>query len=176
MKRRAFAASSSLSCVLLLLTTASWIRSYWVYDQVAFGSFARSRWNWTAYSHSHLFPRWPPAEPNGASLTFLVCFGKLYVHETLYHADTEPLAGSRDHVWASDDNIIPTLSYGYAVTRDMSGKGWWTIREVTMPHWALVALFALTPAAWLLSLRGRGAPHNNKMQQTKLGQGMELRC
>ena len=69
---------------------------------------------------------------------------------------TEPLTAARDHAWASDDNIIPTFSYAYAVTRDMSGTGWWTIREVTMPHWALVALLAMTPGAWLLSWRRQG--------------------
>ena len=40
MKRRTFAAVSLVSSALLLVAAASWIRSHWVYDQVAFGNFA----------------------------------------------------------------------------------------------------------------------------------------
>lgn len=156
MKRRTFAAVSCVSSVLLLVTAASWLRSYCVYDQVAFGTFADGRWAWTAYRHSYPFTRWPPAAPKGASLTLLTCFGKIYMHETAFHSDAERVATARGHAWASDDNIIPSFSYLHAVTGDVSGKGWWTIRQVTMRHWALVALFTLAPMVWLWASRRKG--------------------
>ena len=158
MRQRTFAALSSVSCLFLLVATASWIRSYWVYDQVAFGSFPGRRWAWTAYSDSYPFAGWPPATPKGASLSLLTCFGKLFFHETLYHDDAGRGPAARGHGWASDDNVIPSFSYFYAVTGDMSGKGWWTVRQVTLRHWALVALFALAPALWLWSSRRKAAP------------------
>jgi hypothetical protein len=156
MKRRLFATVSSVSSALLLLATASWTRSYWVYDEFAFGTFDHGQWAWTAYSASYPFTRWPPAAPKGASLTLLTCFGKLSFHENLHHSDAEGRGAARGQTWASDDNIIPSFSYLYAVTGDMSGNGWWTIRQVTMRHWALVALFALAPTAWLRSSRRKG--------------------
>ena len=156
MKRRTFAAVSLVSSALLLVAAASWIRSYWVYDQVAFGDFADGRWAWTAYSAPYAFTAWPPAAPKGASLTLLTCFGKVYWRETVHHGDAERLGAARGYAWASDDNIIPSFSFLHAVTGDMGGKGWWAIREVTMRHWALVALFAMAPMAWLRASTRKG--------------------
>ena len=175
MRPRTFAALSSVSCLFLLVASASWVRSYWVYDQVAFGSFPDGRWTWTAYAASYPFAGWPPATPKGASFTFLSCFGKLYFHETLFHEDAGRGPAARGHVWASDDNIIPSFSYFYAVTGDMSGKGWWTIRQVTVRHWALVALFALAPTLWLWSSRRKAAPPDNERHRlTKVAPATEL--
>ena len=153
MRRRTFAVVCIVSSAFLLLAATSWIRSYRVYDELAFGTFEHGRWARTAYSASHPFTRWPPAAPKGASFTLLTCVGKLYFHETVHHSDRERRAAARDQAWASDDNIIPSFSYFYTVTGDMNGDGWWTIRQVTMRHWALVALFALAPTAWLWSSR-----------------------
>jgi hypothetical protein len=154
MKRRtAIAVVSRVSSVLLLLAAASWMRSYFAYDQVSFGRFADGRWAWTAFSPSHPFTRWPPAAPKGASHTLLTCAGKIFGHESVYHGDGERLAAARGHGWASDDNVIPSFSYFYAATGDVSGTGWWTTRQVTMRHWALVALFALAPMVWFRTSR-----------------------
>ena len=155
MKRRSLAAISLVSALFLCAVVASWIRSYWVYDQVAFGAFAHGRWAWSAYSASYPFARWPPAVPQGASHTLLTCFGKIYFHGTVYHGDSQRGVAAPGRTWASDDNILPSFSYLYAVTSDMSGKGWWTIRQVTTRHWALAVLFALLPLAWLRASQRR---------------------
>jgi len=161
-RRTAIAVVSRVSSVLLLLAAASWMRSYFAYDQIAFGTFAGGRWAWTAYSPSYSYTRWPPEVPKGASLTLLTCFGKIYLHETTYHREGERLAAPHDHGWASDGNIIPSFSYFYAVTRDMSGNGWWTIRQATMRHWALVALFAWAPIVWLRASRRKGGKETDR--------------
>lgn len=151
MKRRLFTVAAVVSCLLALGVSASCVRSYWVYDHVSCGPVAgRSRCAWTAYSPTFQFPRWPPGIPKGASAAVLTSFGKILLERRVY--SEEPLREpARGHGWSSDDNAIPSFSYGYAVTGDMNGRGHWTVRHVTVRHWALMVLFAALPAAWLLA-------------------------
>ena len=157
MKRHIFTVAAALSCLLALAAAASWVRSYWVYDVVSCGA-ASSAYQCTrkAYDSSARFSRWPPGIPLGASSAVLTSFGKLLFQQAV-HSD-DPLLGAEldSHGWSSDDNAIPSFSYFYAVTRDMTGRGRWTVRQATLRHWALVLLFALLPCAWLLAAVRRG--------------------
>ncbi len=159
MKRRVFAAVSSISLVLLLATTASWIRSYWLYDQVAYGTLAHGRWTWSTYGVPYSFTRWPPERPKGASHTLLTCFGKIYFRQDVHHTEApEPGSSARDYSWASDENIIPSFSALVVHTADMSGSGWWTLRQVTVRHWAIVVILSCAPVAWLRASRRERSP------------------
>ena len=151
--------AAALSCLLALGTAASWVRSYWVYDLVSCGAASGPyQCAWNSYGTGFRFSRWPPAIPQGASSAVLTSFGKV-LFEQAVHSD-EPLSGEplQAYGWSSDDNVIPSLSYSYAVARDMAGKGRWTVRQATVRHWALVLIFALLPAAWALASLRRAAP------------------
>jgi hypothetical protein len=87
----------------------------------------------------------------------LTSFGKILLKQAVYSEDPLPATGAQGQGWYSDDNAIPSFSYFHAVTGDMTRKGHWTVRQVTIRHWALVLLFALLPAAWLFARRRRAA-------------------
>jgi hypothetical protein len=152
-KPRLFTVAAILSSLLALGTAVSWVRSYWVYDFVSCGSASgRYPCNWNSYGTSFRFSRWPPGIPQGASSAVVVSYGKILFQQAVH--GEEPLSGMplQAYSWSSDDNVIPSLSYSYAATRDMAGKGRWTVRQATVRHWALVLLFALLPAAWLFAV------------------------
>jgi hypothetical protein len=155
MKRRLFTVAAALSCLLALGVTASWVRSYWVYDQVSCGSTERYGCAWSSYGALFPFPRWPPGIPKGASSAVLTCFGKVLLQQAVYIE--EPLRGtaSDSYGWSSDDNVIPSFGYFYAVTGDMNGRGQWRVSQVTARHWALVLLFAALPVTWVFAWRRR---------------------
>ena len=156
MKRRLFTIAAALSCLLGIAAAASWVRSYWVYDQVSCGyAFDRDQCAWKSYSASFRFTGWPPGIPKGASGAVLTSFGKILLQHAVY--SEEPLQGATSHGygWSSDDNAIPRFSYFYAVTGDMSRGGHWIIRQVTAMHWALLLLFTVLPVTWLFASRRR---------------------
>jgi hypothetical protein len=154
MKGRLFTVAAALSCLLAIGVAASWVRSYWVYDQVSCGSNSY-QCAWMSYGASFQFPRWPPGIPEGASSAVLTCFGKVLLQQAVYSEEPPPGTGSRGYGWSSDPNVIPSFSYFYAVTGDMTGKGHWTVRQVTARHWALLMLFAVLPVAWLFASHRR---------------------
>jgi hypothetical protein len=151
---RLFAAAAVLSLLLAIAAAASWVRSYWTYDQVSCGAADLGGCEWKSYDASFPFPRWPPGMPAGASSAVLICFGKILLQQSTYSAQSTG-APWRGYAWSSDANILPTFSYLHAVTGDMSGKGQWTVRQATAPHWALVLSFAALPVAWLVAWRHR---------------------
>ncbi len=159
---RPTAVAAALSCLLALAAAMSWVRSYLVYDQMSCGSMLdRHRCTWKSYGASLQFPRWPPGIPEGNSRAVLICFGKILVEQTVYSEDPLPLVAPPGYSWSSDGNVIPSFSYFHAVTGDMNHRGHWTVRRATARHWALVLLFALLPAAWLL-VRRRRTVHLNR--------------
>ena len=154
-KHRVLTSASLISLAVLAVVATSWIRSYWVYDQVSCRTDQGVRGcHWQTYSASYPFTSWPPSLPEGTSIGVLICFGKIYFRENV-HGDQLPAPRPRGFAWASDSNAIPSFSYFYAVTGDMSGKGYWTVRQITLPHGALVVLFGVIPLATLLQLRRR---------------------
>jgi len=155
MKRRLFTIAAALSCLLAIAVAVSWVRSYWVYDQVSCGSAGdRYQCAWKSYDASFQFPGWPPGIPKGASGAVLTSFGKILLEQAIH--GEEPLRGTaHGYGWSSDDNVIPSFSYFHAVTGDMNGRGHWTVRQATARHWALVLLFAALPAAWVFASRRR---------------------
>ncbi len=160
MKRRLFTVVAALSCLLAAGVAASWARSYWVYDQVSCSPVPdRYQCAWRSYGASFQFSSWPPGIPKGASGAVLTCFGKILLEQAVY--SEEPVRGTASHGygWSSDDNVIPSFSYFYAVTGDMNRSGHWTVRQVTARHWALVLLFAVLPSAWLFASRRRAVRH-----------------
>jgi len=154
MKRRLFSVAAMLSCLLAVAVASSWVRSYWVYDQLSCDA-ALDRCTRKSYDASFQFPRWPPAIPEGASRAALICFGKIFLQQAVYSEEPLREGTPAGYGWSSDDNAIPSFSYLYAVTGDMSREGHWTVRQVTVQHWALVLLFMLLPAASLLVRRRR---------------------
>jgi len=155
MKWRLFSIAAVLSCVLGVGVAASWLRSYWVYDQISCGSaLDRHQCVWKSYSASFQFPRWPPGIPEGGSVALLTSFGKVLLQRAVY-SDGVPGGSSQGYGWSSDDNVIPSFSYFRAVTGDMNRNGQWTVHQATARHWALVLLFAVLPLAWLLASRRR---------------------
>ena len=154
MKRRLFPIAAVVSCLLGAGVMTSWVRSYWVYDQVSCGSALDPHQSaWKSHRASFEFSRWPPGIPDGASGSVMTSFGKVLLQHAVYR--DEPLHGTHGYGWSSDDNVIPSFSYSYAVTRDMRRSGYWTVRQLTARHWALVLLFAVLPAAWLFVSRRR---------------------
>jgi hypothetical protein len=150
LKRRLFTAMAILSCLLALAAAISWVRSYSAYDQLSCDSGRdRYRCTWKSYAPSFRFSRWPPGIPEGASGATLICYGKISLAQAVYSEVPVSVTGTRGYGWSSDENVIPSFSYFYAVTGDMTRRGHWTVRQVTVRHWALVLLFALLPAAWL---------------------------
>ena len=158
MMQRLFTVAAALSCLLAIGAAVSWVRSYWIYDQVSCGSVSdRYQCAWKSYDASFPFPRWPPGIPKGASAAVLLCFGKVLLEQRVYSEDLPHGTASRGYGWSSDENIIPSFSYLFAETGDMTGRGRWRVRQVTARHWALVLLFSVLPAAWLFaSLRRAG--------------------
>ena len=166
MKWRLFSIAAVLSCVLGVGVTASWIRSYWVYDQVSCGSaLGRHPCAWTSYSASFQAPRWPPAIPERASAALFTSFGKVLLQHAVYR-DGVPAGSPQGYGWSSDKNIIPSFSYFHAVTGDMNRNGQWAVRQATAPHWALVLLFAALPLAWLRVSRRRRRAVPGRAQHT----------
>lgn len=160
MKPRLFAIVAVLSCLLGAGVAVSWARSYWVYDHVSCGSaLDRHQCVWRSYSASYEFQRWPPGIPRGASDAVLVSFGKILLQHADYGEEPVPRASAHGYGWSSDDNVIPSFSYFYAVTGDMTRSGQWTVRQVTAPHWALVLLFTALPVAWLFVSHRRVVRH-----------------
>jgi hypothetical protein len=156
MKRRLFTVAAILSCVLALGAVTSWVRSYSVYDQLSCGSGPDLfRCTWKSYGVPFEFSRWPPGIPESASRAALICFGKIFFRQGMYRNEPLPATGPHGYGWSSDDNVIPSFSYFYAVTGDMTRKGHWTVLQVTLQHWSLVLLFALLPAARLFAWRRR---------------------
>lgn len=156
MKRRLFTIAAALSCLLAIGAAASWVRSYWVYDQVSCGSVSdRYQCAWKSYDASFQFPRWPPGMPKGAAGAVLTCFGKVQLAQRVYSEELPRGTAAHGYGWSSDENIIPSFSYLYAETGDMNGRGHWTVRQVTVRHWALVLLFSVLPVAWLFASRRR---------------------
>ena len=156
MKRRLFTAVAILSCLLALGAAISWVRSYSAYDQLSCGSaLDRYRCTWRSYDASFRFSRWPPGIPEWASGAALICYGKIFLAQAVYSEDPVPVTGARGYGWSSDENVIPSFSYFYAVTGTMNDRGHWKVLQVTVRHWALVLLFALLPAAWLFAWRRR---------------------
>jgi hypothetical protein len=130
-----------------------------VYDQLSCGSPSdRYRCTWKSYGAAFQFPRWPPAIPDGAWGALLTSFGKILLREAVYSEEPLPAAGARGYGWSSDSNIIPSFSYFYAVTGDMTRDGHWTVRQATVRHWALMLVFAIVPAAWMVA-RSRRRKH-----------------
>ena len=155
MKWRLFSIAAVLSCALGVGVAASWIRSHSVYDQIWCGSpLGRHQCVWESYSASFQFQRWPPGIPAGASVGVFTSLGKVLLQHAAY-GRAAPGGSSRGYGWASDENVVPSFSYFYAVTGDMGRSGQWTVRQVTVRHWALVLLFAVLPLAWLLAPRRR---------------------
>jgi hypothetical protein len=153
-KRRLFTVAAALSCLLAVAVTASWLRSYWVYDQVACGSAGdRYPCAWKSYDASFQFSRWPPGIPKGASGAVLTSFGKVLFQQALYSEEPVRETASRGYAWSSDGNVIPSFSYLQVVAGDMNRSGHWTVRQITARHWALVLLFAVVPVAWLFASR-----------------------
>jgi hypothetical protein len=159
MKRRLFTVAAALSCLLAVGVAASWVRSYWVYDQVSCGSVLdRFQCAWRSYGASFQFPGWPPGIPKGASGAVLTSFGKILLKQAIH--SEEPLRGTaHGYAWSSDENVIPSFSYFYAITGSMNDRGHWTVRQVTVRHWALMLLFAVLPVAWMFASRRRAVPY-----------------
>jgi hypothetical protein len=166
MKRRLFTVAAMLACLLAVGVATSWVLSYSVYYQLSCGSgLDRYRCTWKSYGASFQFPRWPPGIPEGASRAVLICFGKILLEQASYSEEPLPAMASRGYGWSSDENVIPNFSYFHAVTADMSRRGHWTVRQVTLPHWAVLLLFALLPAAWLFAWRRRAVGYRPKRTQ-----------
>lgn len=146
--RRLFAIAAALSCLIALAAAASWIRSYQVLDRVSCSE--RLRCAWESYDRDFQFQRWPPGMRRNASRAALSAFGKIFLEQRSYRS--EPLAGAATAAsgWASDGDVIPSFSYFHAITADGTRAGHWSVRQITLRHWVLVALFALLPAAWLI--------------------------
>jgi len=146
-----------LSSLLAVVVATSWVRSYTVYDHLSCGSaLDRYRCTWNTYGTSFPFTRWPLGIPAGASQAVLICYGKILLEQAVHNEEALPAKALRGYGWSSDENVIPSFSYFYAVTGDMNGKGHWKVLQVTVRHWALALLFALLPAAWLFAWRRRG--------------------
>ena len=157
MKWHLFTVAAVLSSLLAVGVAASWVRSYTIYDHLSCGStLDRYRCAWSSYDASFPFTRWPLGIPAGASEAVLICYGKIFFKRATHNDDALPAMAARGYGWSSDENVIPSFSYFYAVTGDMNGKGHWKVLQVTVRHWALALLFALLPAAWLFAWRRRG--------------------
>ena len=156
MKWHLFTVAAILSSLLAVGAATSWVRSYTVYDHLSCGSpLDRYRCNRKSYGASFQFPRWPPGIPEGASRAALICCGKILLEQAVYSEEPLPAMALRGYGWSSDENVIPSFSYFYAVTGDMNGRGHWKVLQFTVRHWALVLLFTLLPAAWLFAWRRR---------------------
>ena len=160
MKRRLFALAAALSLLLGVGVAVSWVRSYWVYDQVSYGSaLDRHQYAWVSYSASFEFARWPPGIPKGASGAVLTSSGTVLLEDAVYSEEPLGRTSSHGYGWSSDDGVIPGFSYFHAITGDMNRSGHWTVRQVTARHWALVLLFSVLPIAWLIASRQRAVRH-----------------
>ena len=158
MKQRFFVVVAILSCLLAAGAATSWVRSYSVYDQMSCGSALEGyRCTWKSYGASFQFPRWPPGIPQGASRAVLICCGKILLEQAVYSEEPVPATRQGGYGWSSDENIIPSFSFFHAVTGDMNRTGHWTVRQVTVRHWALVLLLLLLPSAWLIAWRREAA-------------------
>ena len=155
MKWRLFTVAAALSCLLAVGVAACWVRSYRVYDQVSCACVLdRFQCAWKSYDASFQFPAWPPSIPTGASGAALTAFGKILLKQAIH--SEEPLRGTaHGYGWSSDDNVIPSFSYFHAITGSMDDRGHWTVRQVTVRHWALMLLFAILPVAWIFASRRR---------------------
>jgi len=154
MKWRLFAGAAVLSALLAAGVAASWVRSYTVYDQLSCGS-ALDRCAWNSYDASFPFTRWPPGLPAGASQAVLICFGTISFRQAVHNEEALPATAMRAYGWRSDENTIPGFSYFHAVTGSMDGRGHWKVLQISLRHWALLLVFALLPAAWLVAWRRR---------------------
>ena len=169
MKRHLFAIVAILSSLLAVGTSTSWVRSYKTYDHVSCGSaLDRYRCTWKSYGASFSFMRWPLGIPAGASQAVLICNGKILLEQAVHSEEVLPATALRGYAWSSDENVIPSFSYLYAVTGAMNDRGHWKVLQVTVRHWALVLLFALLPTVWLFGWWRRAmrdAPHRTQGPQ-----------
>jgi len=106
-----------------------------------------------SYAASFPFPAWPPGIPNGSSGAVLTSGGKVLLQQAVYVE--APLHQAQGYAWSSDDNVLPSFSYVHAVTGDMSRSGHWIVRQATVRHWAVLSLFVILPAVWLVVSRRR---------------------
>jgi hypothetical protein len=158
MKRRAFTIAAILSSLMAVAVAIAWARSYWIHDQVSCGSVP-GPFSCALDAHEASFApsSWPPPVPVIATLDVLTSAGKILLRQRVHHEGMLPPPGARGHGWSSDDNVIPNFSYLEATTGDMQGAGHWVVRQASVPHWALVLLFAAPPAVWLIARRRRQA-------------------
>jgi hypothetical protein len=120
------------------------------------------------YGASFSFTHWPLGIPAGASQAVLVCNGKILLEQAVHSEEVLPATAPRGYAWSSDENVIPSFSYLYAVTGAMNDRNHWKVLQVTVRHWALVLLFALLPAVWLFGWWRRAmrdAPHRTQGPQ-----------
>lgn len=150
--KRLFTLLASVSLVLALGVSASWVRSYRVIDRVSCASYSCA---WQSFDTRLEFSRWPPALPRGATTALLASSGKISFERRVYHS--EPLASASGWGWASDDNVIPSFAYLQVVTADMTRDGHWAVRQMSMRHGALLLLLAALPAAWLIAWSRRNS-------------------
>jgi hypothetical protein len=166
MKWHLFTVAAILSSLVAVGVATSWVRSYTVYDHLSCGSAGdRYRCSWNSYGTSFPFTRWPPGIPAGASKAVLICYGKILLEQAVHNDEALPAIAPRGYRWSSDENVIPSFSYFYAVTGAMNDRGHWKVLQVTVRHWALVLLFALLPAAWLFAWRRRGVRYRRGRTQ-----------
>ena len=145
---RLFRVASAFSAVACLATTASWLRSYWTYDQIACGNVVVGEsCTWKGYPRSYPFTTWPPASPESTVAALFMSFGKISLNWHSY--SPTPLAATSGRAWRSDENSIPRFSYFYAKTADMVRQGTWTVVQASFPHWTVVVMFSIVPMFWI---------------------------
>jgi hypothetical protein len=158
MRRRLFTIFSAVSLVLCVAMCVMWVRSYWVND-----SFYSSRW-------------WPRGLTSNESAWWLLTGRGVVgighrvqqaVESPVQMANFKPLFIHRDYSWKRERPATPLRSsqasegifrrHGFRYEDDpfvLSGvNGYY--RECDAPLWAAAVLFAIIPAAQLLTARKR---------------------
>ncbi len=151
--RRIGTMTVGVSAALLAAVLALWLRSYWIYDQVSWGT---NGWTWIPYPKAYQFSRWPPAAPDGTVWKVLTVDGKLYFNSDSYRE--APFRSARGSGWQSDNNIIPSFSYLYATTGDMTREGTWTVIQASVRLWAIATILGVLPVAWGVRRRRLSEP------------------
>jgi hypothetical protein len=161
MRHRLFTLATVLSLLLLLLTAAMWVRSYWRVDIIGWG---RVDAGWGS-SSTDLASRPSNPRPEVRHVRFLATDrGRALVGES--RTQSEFFSGSI--WWASTGLIYDTEApNGQVVPREKSFLGfghhadgslqlgiWWSANAI--PLWAIAALTAIAPLLWLRRwIRGR---------------------
>ena len=146
--RRIGTITVGVSAALLAAVLALWLRSYWIYDQ---GYWGTNGWTWVPYPKAYPFSRWPPAAPDGTVWKVLTVGGKLVFNGKSYRE--APYRSAPGSGWQSDSNIIPSFSYLYVTTMDMTRDGTWTVIQVSVPLWAIATILGVLPVAWAVRRR-----------------------